>query len=247
MDTKMKIAFVEVPARQLITVPIELINDVPAPKNKARQVSLLELGQADPVRLRQLDDGRFGIIDGRRRVVDAIEAGLTEVEAIVENVGDTQAALLSLVLNLSRSPSPMVEARLLSKLIGKYTQQQLAKMLGISQGRVSQLLSLLDLIPELQRRFEVGEITLDAARAAKKLSPDQQRELAKLDRVTVGAAKEMLRSSQAEQVCLSDIDIPDLPQGHHIVTLSDDQVMSLESGQPVTIDIKGKRYQIITL
>lgn len=248
MNTDTKLMEVKVSPRQLTTISIEAIKNVPAPVAKGRQQSLIHLGQVDPVRVRLDDDGLYIITDGRRRVANMLAAGISEVEVIVEEIGETQAALHALALNMSRSHSPMTEAKLIAKLVDKgHTQQQIAEMLGVTQGVVSQRLGLLDLIPELQQRLEVGEMTMTAARAARKLPKKDQAELAKLDKVTVKSADEILRGYQAAMVDLSVIDIPDLPQpANHTITLTDDQVSELESGQPVTIEINGKQCQIIT-
>jgi len=244
MDTQTTITFVEAPALQLLIIPIELINGVPAPTNKARQQSLIEIGQIDPVRLRPTSDGRFDIVDGRRRIANLLEVGHVEVSALVEIITDSQAALHALVLNVSRSHSPMVEARLIAQLMQTHTQKEVAKMLGVTQGFISQRLGLLDLIPELQSRFELGQMTNEAARIAKKLPKEDQLKLAELDKITAGTVKEMLRSYQAEMVDLSSIDIPDMPDEPPIVKLSKEQGEALNRGEAVTVIINGQSVNI---
>lgn len=236
--------FVEAPTIQLINVPIELINNVPAPTQKARQQSLIELGQVDPVRLRPAEDGRFSIVDGRRRIANLIANKAQEVKALVEFIDDDQADLHALALNISRSPSPMIEARKSGGLIEKgYTQQQIAQMLGVTQGFISQRLGLLDLIPVLQTRLELGQMTLTAARAARKLPVEDQERLATLDKITVQAALDMLRGYQAKMVDLSSIDIPDT--GGHTINLSNDDIEILESGQGIIVKIGGNEYKLL--
>lgn len=243
-----QVTFVEAPASTLEVIPIELINDVPAPTSMARQTSLIKLGQVDPVRLRPGGDGRFDIVDGRRRVANAKVAGLDTVTALVEIVTDTQAAFNALALNVSRSHSPMTEARLITDLLKHHTQQEIAKMLGVTQAFISQRLSLLDLVPDLQRRLEVGKMTLTAARAARKLSKEAQRELAKVDKITVQSAKDMLRQYQAEMIDLSAINIPDLdqpPPAPPKVTLSQEHLDRLAAGEEVTVQFDGRPLLVV--
>lgn len=250
LDEIKEVKFVEAPPVSLEVIQIDLINDVPAPISKARQNSLIELGQVDPVRLRPTAEGRFDIVDGRRRVVNLLAAGVEVVTALVESLSDSQSAFHSLALNISRSPSPMTEARLIAELLKKYTQQEISKMLGVTQALISQRVGLLDLVAELQDRLEVGEMTLTAARAAKKLPPEAQRELAELETVTATAAKEKLRSYQAEMVDLSAIEIPPLtniPPTPPMISLSAAEIVELTSGQPITVELNGQPVIITAL
>lgn len=234
---------------KLKTVSIDDIQDAPAARSKARQRSLLALGQRFPAKVR-LVNGYYEIVDGRRRVQDAQAAGLEEVLVVVEEMDEDQAAMDALVANLSRSPNPMNEAHLLGRLTDKgYTQEQLARALGVSQGLISQRLALLDLIPALQSKLKRGEMTLSAARAARKLPSADQERLVGLDRVTVGAAQGALRSYQSEMVDLSTLDVPEGPGDNHrpSVVLSGDEMERLTSGEAVTVSWQGQEITIITV
>lgn len=246
METKTTLTFVEAPTLQLMNIPIGLINNVPAPVEKARQQSLIDLGQVDPVKLRPAEYGRYEIVDGRRRIANLVANKAVEVKALVEFIDDDQSALHALALNVSRSHSPMIEAKLLVRLIEKgYTQQQLAKMLGVTQGFISQRLGLLDLVSALQTRLKLGKMTMTAARAARKLPREDQEKLATLDTITVRSAQDMLRSYQAEMVDLSSIDIPDISERGHLITLSTNDVETLESGQGIVVEVNGSNYELL--
>lgn len=255
MDTmiKPKIGFVtsevEDDNLRLAVIPIDLIDNVPAPQSKMRQRSLLRIGQRSPIVVRPTGSGHYEIIDGRRRLANMSAAGLPEVKVLVEQLDDSQAILTSLVLNMSRSPSPMVEARLIGQLIEKgHTQQQVGEMLGVTQALISQRLGLLDLSPFLQQKLERGEMTLTAARSARKLPLADQDTLAASVKVTVKNAEEMLRSYQAEMIDLSTIDIPSLSEtAQTTICLTETDVASLEAGDPVTVKINGKEMVITAL
>lgn len=249
MVTQTTITFVEAPALQLMTIPIELINDVPAPTEKARQRSLIELGQVDPVRLRLDEARRYDIIDGRRRIANLQENGAAEVKALVEFIDDDQADLHSLALNISRSPSPMVEAKKLVGLLERgRTQQEIAKVLGVTQGFISQRLRLFDLIPALQDALELGRMTLTTARVARKLTQADQVRLAGLDKITLLAGQDMLRSYQAEMIDLTQIDIPEMTEAileaGCTLVLSGDQMQALERGETISVEVAGKLYRM---
>lgn len=243
--------FVEAPARQLANIPLYLVNDTPAPVSKGRQESLTEAGQVNPIRLRPTADGRYDIVDGRRRVANLKAKGADEVEALVETVDDETADWHALILNMARSDSPMVEARLIGKLRARgYSQKQIAARLGLkgsSQSLISQRESLLNLIPALQDKLEREEMTFQAARylVRKKfvLPVAIQEQLALLPRITIVEAREALRQFQADEVDLSSIDIPmDAPTP--FVRLSREQVLALTEGQPIIVKIGNQEIVI---
>lgn len=245
-ENKNRLTFVEVPSQTLADVPIDLINDVPAPTDKARQSSLIELGQVEPVRLRPNND-RYDIVDGRRRISNAKAIGRDTVTAIIETLTDDQAAINALVLNVSGTHSPMVEARLISSLLRKYSQKDIARMLGVSASLITQRLNLLDLVPELQDRLEMGEITLSTAKMARKLSKKDQLKLSTLDKITNKVVSEKLRSYQSEMIDLSGIDIPTSPaptQKKVEVVLGKDQIEALKRGGQIEIEIDGQHLVI---
>ena len=77
---------------------------------------------------------------------------------------------------------------------------------------------------------------------------EAQRELAELETVT--AAREMLRSYQAEMVDLSAIEIPPLtniPPTPPMISLSAAEIVELTSGQPVTVELNGQLVIITAL
>lgn len=245
---KKEITFVEAPVDSYEIVPLEKIHGVPAPRDKSRQKSLSELGMIKPVSLCPAPDGMFYIVDGRRRIINAQAVGFGAVPALIKELTRTEYLIHSLVLNMGRSPSPMVEAELMAELYQTHTQQEIAQMLSITQALVSQRLGLLDLVEELRVKLKLEEMTLTAARAAKKLPPDAQRELAKLDKVTVTAAQDMLRQYQSVAVDLTTINIPEMPRPDQTdqvaeppkpiteIVLSANDFQKLRAGQEIEVN-----------
>lgn len=237
-------------SKELKVIPIDQINAVPAATSKARQESLLDVGQVEPIKLRPDGSGRYDIIDGRRRIANMQAAGITEVEAQVEPMDDKRAALVGLILHAGRSASPMVEARQIQALLNSgWTQAQLAKAIGRTQGWISQRLSYFDLIPELQDRLDSGQITISTARSARKLTKAQQRELVdgsedEDGKITEQTAAEALREAQAKQASMMDQEIPDMPGRRYTVVLDEGQLETLETGASVEIRIAGTTYTI---
>lgn len=100
-------------------------------------------------------------------------------------------------------------------------------------------------ISKFKRRLEVGTMTLTAARSAKKLDKAAQERLSKLDKITVKAAKDMLRSYQAEMIDLSSISIPEI--GLQKVVLSHGDVDLIKNGGQVQVTINGQPVIITAL
>lgn len=245
-----ELVFVEAPMagsnRELTMVPMHLIQDVPAPISKVRQESLEELGQIQPVRLRPVPGG-YEIVDGRRRVANLKAQGAVWVEALVEEVDDITASFHSLALNISGSHNPMFEAREIEKLLGKvnpatgkrFTQKEIAGKLGVTQGVISQRISLLKLIEPLRHKLEMNLMTLGAARMALKLPASDQERLAGLDKVTVKAADQELREYQAEEIDLSSLNLPTAPRASMRIGLNKSQGEELTQAGQVTVNLNG--------
>lgn len=155
--------------------------------------SLRERGQIQPcavvtrnayLRLRPDHADRIGsaeyvVIAGNRRLAAAGAAGLAELDIVVKDHLAEQAAVLieaALIENVQRADlKPMEEARSLKALLDVHgSQRQVATRLGKTQAWVSQRLSLLGLVPELQEALEAGELRVEDARRLGRLTPEQQ-------------------------------------------------------------------------
>lgn len=195
---------------KLEVVDVSQINVVVAPSSKAQQLSLLELEQINPIRLRPDGNGRYDIVDGRRRLVDLIKIGRETVQAIVEELTDAQLHSYALTLN-SGTSNPMDEAEHIVYLIGLgHTQAEIAQMCNWSEAKVSQRVRLLDLIPEVKEQLRRGDTKVSAALILTKLDRKTQKVLAREGSVALRAAGEALREQQSSQLGLFDITVPDL-------------------------------------
>ncbi|MGW5116459.1 ParB/RepB/Spo0J family partition protein [Streptomyces noursei] len=134
-----------------------------------------------PDHLGKLKDGaRYVVVDGHRRFAAAHEAGLQEIKYTVDDAfatSDDKLLEAAFVANVHRSNmTELEEANALNKLVTFYgSQRKAAQRLGISQGFISQRLSLLHLDPALQADLEAGERKVEHVRGLGKLPPQQQR------------------------------------------------------------------------
>ncbi len=130
-------------------------------------LSLKEVGQLQPIRVRRVGD-QYIIVDGERRYRAATPAGFSAINAIVEGkeLGEGELLQRQMIANCQREDlSPLEKARALKQLmtVTGWNAKQVAGGLGMSRAMVSRLLSLLHLPEELQQKVEQGDIPVSAA------------------------------------------------------------------------------------
>lgn len=105
--------------------------------------------------------GRFIVIFGERRFRAAQQAGWRRIPAIVKHVDAKDAARLMVEENRhQRALNPIETARALELLVSTgQTQDQAAKVFNRSQAWAANLIRLLKLPPEWQRRIARGDVT----------------------------------------------------------------------------------------
>jgi ParB/RepB/Spo0J family partition protein len=132
--------------------------------------SIKTIGILEPLLVRPGPQGMFEIVAGDRRFRAAQKAGLAEVPVIAKPLEDREALEIQLIENVQRKDLADIEkAHALDNLIKKYgyTQEQVGRKLGKTQGWVSQHLAMLK-IPESITRVikspQIGELTEGQAR-----------------------------------------------------------------------------------
>jgi ParB family chromosome partitioning protein len=139
--------------------------------------SIRSQGVMQPILVRPLDDGRYEVIAGERRMRAARLAGLGEVPVLVKHVPDESAAVMSLIENIQREDlSPLEEAQGLRRLTDEFglTHEQAAQAVGRSRSAASNLLRLLNLAEPVQQQLAAGGLDMGHARALLALEPAQQ-------------------------------------------------------------------------
>lgn len=174
--------------------------------------SIKQHGIIQPLIVRQLAD-KYEIIAGERRYKAATLAGLSTVPVIVTNLSDAKSAEVALVENIQRKNlSSIEEALSYKRKIDKdnLTQEQLAKLLGLSQSTVANRLRLLNLSDEVQDALLKEKISERHARSLLQISDkNKQNELLNriiTERLTVRQLDEIIKkelsspSTYAEEV-----------------------------------------------
>nr|WP_256488292.1 ParB/RepB/Spo0J family partition protein [Deinococcus sp. HSC-46F16] len=128
--------------------------------------SIREKGVLQPLLLRPRGEN-FEIVAGERRWRASQLAGLSEVPAIIRDLGDREALEIAIIENLQREDlGPLEEARAYQTLLEQgLNQEGVARAVGKGRSTVSNALRLLALPGEALRALEGGEISAGHARA----------------------------------------------------------------------------------
>lgn len=125
------------------------------------ETSIRSWGILHPLLVRPSGD-RFELVCGHRRFEVARRLKLGVVPVLIRPATDDESILIGIHENVVRSDfSPVEEARAYERLLDSGifgTQEALASRLGLSQGRVSQILNLLNLPPEVLELFHTTRV-----------------------------------------------------------------------------------------
>lgn len=130
---------------------------------------------------------RWVVVNGNRRLAAAYKAGLNELKIDVSDqlgADDDRIDDAVIIENIHRKNlPPLREAAHLARMIKKHgSQRKVAKRIGKTQAYISQRLSLLDLLPELQEALSAGAINVtDARKLAIQPEAEQQAVVQALD------------------------------------------------------------------
>lgn len=148
------------------------------------QGSIRRDGLQEPLLVYEIEDGKFGIIDGARRLKAAQEMGLKQISCLIKKgISEAEAAHLSYVKNVERKTLSAIEiARHIKTMKDEfgYTLNELELKGYGSPGAISNKLKLLDLPEKIQRQIQDGILTAGHGLALTKLSTrDEQERMAK--------------------------------------------------------------------
>jgi ParB family chromosome partitioning protein len=130
--------------------------------------SIAEVGLLQPIVVRPLDQGKYELVMGERRLRAAQQAGLQTIPAIVRPTEEHEMLRDALLENLHRVQlNPLEEAAAYQQLLADFgcTQEQLATRIHRSRPQISNTIRLLSLPPAVQRRVAAGVLSAGHARA----------------------------------------------------------------------------------
>ena len=130
--------------------------------------SIKQIGVIQPVTLRKIEEHKYRLIAGERRVRAAKMAGLDTVPAYIKEINEDLVLEMALVENIQREDLNAIEVALsyqnLLKLYN-YTQEQLSDRVGKKRATVANYIRLLRLPAEIQVGIKDRKIDMGHARA----------------------------------------------------------------------------------
>lgn len=155
--------------------------------------SIATFGILSPLIVRPIEDGKYEIISGHRRVHAAESVGLTEVPVIVKDMDDDLAKILVVDSNLQREKILPSERAFAYKLkaealrhqgartdltldqVGpKWTNQEIGKAVNDSMTQVKRYIRLTFLVPPLLEMVDQEKISFNPAVELSYLKPGEQ-------------------------------------------------------------------------
>lgn len=130
--------------------------------------SIRELGIIQPITVRNIDDHKFQLISGERRLRAAQLAGLTKIPAYIRFADDQGMLEMALVENIQREDLDAIEVAIsYQRLIEecKLTQENMSDRVGKKRSTISNYLRLLKLPAEIQLGIRDKQISMGHARA----------------------------------------------------------------------------------
>ena len=130
--------------------------------------SIKQLGIIQPITVRKIDDRKFQLITGERRLRAAQLAGLNKIPAFVRFATDQEMLELALVEHIQREDLDAIEVAIsYQRLIEecKLTQESMSDRVGKKRSTISNYLRLLKLPAEIQLGIRDKKITMGHARA----------------------------------------------------------------------------------
>ena len=129
--------------------------------------SIKSYGILQPLIVRKIEDGRFELIAGERRLRASKIVGLEKVPVIIRDYTDAQMSEISIIENVQRENLNVIEeAQAYDRLIKEFghTQEIVAAKIGRSRSHISNMLRLLKLSPTVRALIAKGLLTLGQAR-----------------------------------------------------------------------------------
>lgn len=135
-------------------------------------VSIKTYGIIQPLSVRKIEDNKYELIAGERRFRAAKKIGLKEVPVIVTDISDKDSAAIALLENIQREDLNFLEeAEAYENLIKehKYTQAELANIIGKKQSTIANKIRILKLDKDIRQKVLENSLTERHARALLKL------------------------------------------------------------------------------
>ena len=165
---KIKVGVVAIPLKQIITNPFQPRTNFSDENITELAESIKNLGIIQPITVRKVEDDKFQLIAGERRLRASKKVGLKTIPSFIKNSNDDEMLEIALVENIQRKDLDPIEIGLsLKRLIEELslTQDQLSKKLGKKRSTISNYVRLLKLDPIIQTGIRDGFLSMGHGRS----------------------------------------------------------------------------------
>jgi ParB family chromosome partitioning protein len=130
--------------------------------------SIKEIGIIQPITLRRIENGRYQLITGERRIRASKVAGLNKIPAYIREANDQNMLEMALIENIQREDLDSIEIAIsYQRLIDEcdLTQELLSQRVGKKRATVANYLRLLKLPAEIQLGIKDQKLSMGHARS----------------------------------------------------------------------------------
>jgi ParB family chromosome partitioning protein len=177
-----------------IKIKVDFIDANPwQPRTEFEEEALQELAQSikihgliQPITVRKIENGRYQLIAGERRLRASKLAGVEEIPAYIRTANDMQVLEMGLIENIQRHDLNPIEIALsFQRLLVECNigQEDLSSVVFKSRSVISNHLRLLKLCPEVQAAIGKREISMGHAKMLA-AEEDENVQIAVLNKIT---------------------------------------------------------------
>ena len=167
-EEKIKVGVVAIPIKQIATNPFQPRSNFSDENISELAESIKNIGIVQPITVRKIEDNKFQLIAGERRLRASKKIGLKTIPSFIKNSNDEEMLEIALVENIQRKDLDPIEIALsLKRLIDEVslTQEQLSKKLGKKRSTISNYIRLLKLDPIIQTGIRDGFLSMGHGRS----------------------------------------------------------------------------------
>lgn len=167
-EEKIKVGVVAIPINQIATNPYQPRSNFSEENIGELAESIKNLGIVQPITVRKVDNDKFQLIAGERRLRASKKIGLKTIPSFIKNSNEEEMLEIALVENIQRKDLDPIEIALsVKRLIDELslTQEQLSKKLGKKRSTISNYIRLLRLDPIIQTGIRDGFLSMGHGRS----------------------------------------------------------------------------------
>ena len=238
-------------------IQLDLIDPNPwQPRTDFEETALQELAQSiksdgliTPVTVRKMDNGRYELIAGERRVRASKIAELTEIPAYIRSANDLEMLKMGLMENIQRHDLNPIEIALsYQRLLVEcnVSQEDLSAVVFKDRSVISNHLRLLKLCPEVQAAVSHRKITMGHAKVMV-AEEDKETQLAILKKIlvedlSVRQVEELMRRlrQSKEKTTATKLTLP-----QHVLEIKSSLKKALNAKVNIKRNVQGKGSIVI--